>query len=613
MHSLAEISAGLEIRVFSPESSADCLTPGSGSGDNRAACEAFFELFARQGADQLSFVDRIHRAGSSLIIWLSRRKSREAFLLVAILVIIADRAFAAWIFPTYSQQMESIFGMGAADLSPLEVEFLIGIWLSLIALALGTLLLVISIASQSIPRLIDLYLGNFLSVSFIWFLIGGAFHSLLTVVFRNTPANEPSRIFNMHVLLPAGLLLVFPYTFYVLRQSKPDQVIEQISQQIQRVVRQISSPAGARLLAAPGGVGFYQRQIFESLNQLDDVLSYISFKGPRAAIILSFGSTLKNYLRVKRNIDPSFFQVSADARADISFLTIANQFAVVELDGLLVEQKVLRLLRNAYARMSASSDYDLASLCAKELDQSSYEVLQLSDDPATHRGTNKELLLDLCIVWFNTFMRVAVKDGDRQNDVRNLFNLMYYYGHFASNLAQFDRHEELKKVFRYLRIYGDEMYMRSRRSIALEFGVEVIAAEMSKVLKLVCLRRWPFDRQMELLHVLMSLDRQPGLHDADPQSAIIVGVRLIQVGLALFYMEAGLTDAVRFIIDDLQQDRAALGEERFGKMVGIALNRLRTGTSGFWEDTDRGNENLYYTPHAAHIDEFQRLLAERLN
>ena len=118
---------------------------------------------------------------------------------------------------------------------------------------------------------------------------------------------------------------------------------------------------------------------------------------------------------------------------------------------------------------------------------------------------------------------------------------------------------------------------------------------------------------MGLLQALMSLDRQPGLQDADPMGAIILGVRLIQVGMALYYMEAGMTDAVRFIIDDLQQDRAALGSDRFSKMIDVALQRLRTVGPGYWEDTDRGNENLYYTPYAAHIDEFQRLLADRLD
>ena len=533
-------------------------------------------------------------------------------MFVAVGVFIADRAFATYIFPSYSDHIKSMFDVDVANRGPLEAEFLVGVWLSLIALALGTLLLVISIASQSIPRLIDIYLSNFLSVSFVWFLIAGAFHSLLTIAFGNAPVNEPSRIFNLHVLLPAGLLLVFPYTFYVLRQSKPDQVIEQISRQIQRVIDVISSPAGPRLLAAPGNVGHFQRLMFESLNQLDDVLSYISFKGPRAAIILSLGATLRNYLRVKRHIAPSFFQVSADARADISFLTIANQFTVVERGGILIEQKLMRLLRNAYVRMSASADYDLASLCAKELDLSSYEVLQFPDDSATHPATEKERLLDFFIVWFNTFVRVAVKDAERQNDVRNLFNLMFYYGHFASNLVQFDRPEELRRVFRYLRIYGDEMYVRSRRSKALEFGVEVIAAEMSKVLKVACERKWPPEQQIELLHVLMSLDRQPGLQDADPMGAIILGVRLIQVGLALYYLEVGMPDAVCIIIDDLRQDRTALGSDRFHKMIGVALQRLRTVGPGYWEDTDRGNESLYYTPYSAHIDEFQRLLAERV-
>lgn len=561
----------------------------------------------------MSFVRRIQGAASSLASWLSHRRPRDAFLFVVVAIAAADRAFALFVFNPYATHLNSMFGLDVSRPGSLEDAFLVGIWLSLIALALGTLLLVISIASQSIPRLIDIYLGNFFSVSFVWFLIVGAVHSLLPVVFSDAPASDSSRIFNLHVLVPAGLLLVFPYTFYVLRQSKPDQVIEQISRQIRRVIREISSSDGPRLLAQPGNVEHFQRLMFESLNQLDDVLSYISFKGPRAAIISSFGSTLRSYLRAKRNIDPTFFQVSAFARADISFLTIANQFAVVEGGGMLVEQKLLRLLRNAYASMIGSTNYDLASLCAKELDQSSHEVLLLANERATHPGTDKERLLEFFIVWFNTFVRAAVKDAERQGDVRNLFNLMYYYGQFAANLVRFGRQETLAKVFRYLGIYGEEMYKRSRKSKSLEFGVEVIAAEMSKVLKLVCKQQWPLPLQLELLQALMSVDRQPELHEDgdDPQSAVILGVRLIQVGLALFYVETGTTDAVRLIIDNLHHDHGGPGSDRFCKMIEIVLRRLQSVSAGFWEDTDRGNESLYYTPLTSHIDQFQRLLAER--
>jgi hypothetical protein len=87
---------------------------------------------------------------------------------------------------------------------------------------------------------------------------------------------------------------------------------------------------------------------------------------------------------------------------------------------------------------------------------------------------------------------------------------------------------------------------------------------------------------------------------------------LIQIGLALFYVDAGMTEAVTFIIDDLLHDRTALGKDRFGKMIDIALRRLRTISASYWEDTDRGSESLFYTPYASHIEEFQRLLVERL-
>jgi hypothetical protein len=41
-------------------------------------------------------------------------------------------------------------------------------------------------------------------------------------------------------------------------------------------------------------------------------------------------------------------------------------------------------------------------------------------------------------------------------------------------------------------------------------------------------------------------------------------------------------------------------------------DRLQTAQPIFWEDTDRGTENLYYTPHHQYIYQFSALLEKAI-
>ena len=79
----------------------------------------------------------------------------------------------------------------------------------------------------------------------------------------------------------------------------------------------------------------------------------------------------------------------------------------------------------------------------------------------------------------------------------------------------------------------EELYNKSRRQRSLEFIVDVIAFEMSRALRSAHERKWPVDVQTELLRFLLTIDRQPRLADTSdaPETAISLGVRLVQVGL----------------------------------------------------------------------------------
>ena len=539
-------------------------------------------------------------------------------LAVLMVLIVIDRIFAAVVFAPLALWIQTSIGLDVADPQLFDPDALSGIWMALIALALGTLLLVISIASQSIPRLIDLYLGNRLSLLYIWFLILGAADSLLVMQTATVPAGHSIKACNLLVLLPTGLLLVFPYTCHVLKQSKPDHIINQIYQQIQMALGELVKVADLPGNDHSRSIARLQGTILESFNQLDDVLSYITFKGPRAEIISLLGQALREYIRIKPMIPASFFQMTPAARADISFMTIADPNVTVVQTQTLIEQKIMRLLRNAYAQTTASSDYDLASLCMKELQETCRVIIQNaplepSSSVMTQTPISTSATLDFYLVWFNTFLRVAIKDAEKVCDIRNLFNLLFYYGQLAGCLVTAKRSDTLRTVFRYLRIYGEELYNKSRRDRYLEFAVDVVAAEMSKVLRQIHVDRWPEPLQIELLKVLMSVDRQHGLrgNDEDPQAAISLGVRLIQMGLALYYLDQGFDEAVTLILEDLKQDFTALGRERYRKVFEVIIFRLRVTNREFWEDTDRGNESLYFAPQKHRLDELRQRIEEQ--
>ena len=537
-------------------------------------------------------------------------------LAVLTALIVIDRLFAAFLFAPLAEWAQGAIGLDVTDLELFDSDALSGIWMALIALALGTLLLVISIASQSIPRLIDLYLGNRLSLLYIWFLVLGTAHSLLVMQTASVPAGHSIKLCNLLVLLPLGLLLVFPYTCHVLKQSKPDHIINQIYQQIQGAFGELVSIGHQSGTDHQRSIARLQGTILESFNQLDDVLSYITFKEPRAEIVSLLGQALREYIRIKPMIPASFFQMTPAARADISFMTIADPSVTVVQTQTLIEQKIMRLLRNAYAQTTASSDYDLASLCMKELQETCRVIIQnaaLEPQSATSVPLNTAATLDFFLVWFNTFLRVAIKDAEKVCDIRNLFNLLFYYGQLAGCLVVAQRTDTLRTVFRYLRIYGEELYNKSRRDRFLEFAVDVVAAEMSKVLRQIHADRWPIPVQIELLKVLMSVDRQQGLRgsDEDPQAAISLGVRLIQMGLALYYLDQGFDEAVALILEDLKQDFTALGRERYRKVFEVIMFRLRVTNREFWEDTDRGNESLYFAPQKHRLDDLRQRIEEQ--
>ena len=538
-----------------------------------------------------------------LIAYADARRSISSFLFILFVVVISDIIFNIYLFVPYTELIESISGVNPGGFEELDVGFAPEVWQALLGMILGTLILVISIASQSIPKLIDIYMKNVPSLLYIWFLIISGGHALIIKIYGEIGlVREPSRIFNTHFLLTTCSIIAFPYVFYILRQTKPTNIINRIYNTNMDQITALTSKRNRALAHIPDVVEHQQYTIFEALNQLDDILEFSSFKELKADIVHDMSMTLQNYIRLKKNIAPAFFNVSPKVRTDISFKTMVGQFGEMERNQSFYEQKCFRLLGNVYIRLLEHGEFDLSSMVAGEME--TLGLTAIEED-------NTELV-DIIIIRFNTLLRFAIKHGVRNNEPRNLYNLGFYYGNFIKHLVEHKKIDHVKRCFMYLRIYGVEIFKHGSNSPAMYFIVDVIATEMKKVLEQIYHDGWDVEIQNGMLGEMLQVDSPPDFNKEDMARGVLInnGVRVLQFGLALFYQREGMNDFVDRIAKDVLDDLEVLGEATFSQVIEMTSNRLLFSGPTFWEDTDRGNLNIYYTSDQDQIDSFKQRLYE---
>ncbi|GIT72402.1 MAG: hypothetical protein Ct9H300mP28_22160 [Pseudomonadota bacterium] len=168
----------------------------------------------------------------------------------------------------------------------------------------------------------------------------------------------------------------------------------------------------------------------------------------------------------------------------------------------------------------------------------------------------------------------------------------------------------MKKSFGYLRFYGVEIAKAFSKVPSVYFDVAVIAFEMKKLLELIHHDEWDKEVQKALLNEILQVDNPPDFNKEDLDQGIQINnvVRNIQYGLALFYLNEGVDDFVEMIAKDILDDLDYLGESTFYRVLGMTEGLMRFAGPTFWEDTDRGNVNIFFTPYKDQIDGFKKLL-----
>ena len=533
---------------------------------------------------------------------LTRSRSLYAALIIFGVMGLADFLFRTYLFPVYT---DFLLNIGAnPDWTQLDVGFAPIVWLSFFAIVLGSLTIVITFAAQNVPKLIDLYMDHWPSLLFVWWSAACLVHALsIKVLAEGGIQIIPSLVFNFHVLLAVSLVIGFPFIFSILRSTKTSNVIENLLN---------GSFSTINILAAKGSDGKIsahehakiQYQLFEGLNQLIDLLVYVPFKEPKAQVIEGIGALLRHYVQLKPKIPDSFFMIDERIHDDISFRTMKSLMSEVEKTRTFYEQKSVRLIGNVYNVFLDTGEFDLSTLCVEQLSQVGKTAIAFDDQE----------LIDVITVRLNTHFRFALKHGQHHNEPRNLYNLVFHYGQFIGYLMEYQQVDRIKTCIGYFVFYGQQCFNAIQRAKSLAFILDVLAFEIQKLMLKIYQEKWDRELQEEMLQKFLVFDN---FQDMDKKFAVQFfsqnhGIRLLHIGLALFYLNQQEDEFAEKIAKDTVQDMDLMGATLFNKTMTTIYARLQFSGPTFWEDTDRGNLNIYYTPYQDEISSFKKIQQEFL-
>ena len=164
-----------------------------------------------------------------------------SFVIVFIIMVCIDIAFYTN-FKLISNFFFKNFNVDLSNPDAIDLTFAPEIWGGVLAMVLGTLIIVIAIAAESSPKLMDLFVKDWLSLIYVWFLILASLHAVLIMFYVAPLGRASSSVLNTYIYLFLASLFTLPYIFYILLYSKTSNVVATISSIIQNFINNIKKP-----------------------------------------------------------------------------------------------------------------------------------------------------------------------------------------------------------------------------------------------------------------------------------------------------------------------------------------------------------------------------------
>jgi hypothetical protein len=539
---------------------------------------------------------------SKILGLINKNRSLASLFFVFFVVLGSDFTFH-YFYSDIVLLLDSLFGLGKETHDAIDLTFAPEIWGGVLATVLGTLIIVIAIAAESTPKLMDLFVKDWVSLIFIWFLILASIHATVIMYYFGPMERLSSVMLNTYVYLPASSMLSLPYIFYILLYSKTDNVIKKLYTLNIEDINRLKNKSVHLSMDDIKNVEHYQYQLMSTIDQFDDLLEYISFKEAQTEIIRRVGDTVRAYMRNKSFYDSRFFAATDTIRNNPTFRTyVEHQYKDLEDRKTFYEVKAFKMMGNAYIRKMENGEYELASLIASEVSSIGLLALDLKQD---------SLIVDINIR-FNTFMRFAIKHAVRNNEPRNLYNLAFHYSALLKGYVDHNKEDLLKQSYFYFKFYSNEIYKQAAKNPSLYFIVDVLTAELKKITILISEETWDNQLQEHLLKEILQLDNPPDYSKEELDQSVNNGVRVLQIGLALHFIKINNINFAETIVSDVLDDLAFFDNQTYLKLMEGLYNRIRFSGPTFWEDTDRGNTNIYYTPDSDKIDDFKKILSKQM-
>ena len=539
---------------------------------------------------------------ANIINKINKHRLFASLLMVFIGIICSDILFH-YFYPEIILQIEYLFGLGKETHDAVDLTFAPEIWGGVLATVLGTLIIVIAIAAESTPKLMDLFVKDWVSLLFIWFLILASIHATIIMYYFGPMERLSSVILNTYLYLPISSMLSLPYIFYILLYSKTDNVIKKLYSLNIDDINRLTNKSVHIAMRDNKVVEHYQYQLMSTIDQFDDLLEYISFKEAQTEIIRSVGDTVRAYMKNKELYVSNFFSATDTIRNNPTFRTyVEHQYKDLEERNTFYEVKSFKMMGNSYIRKMENGEYELASLIASEISSIGLLALKL----------NQESLITDINIRFNTFMRFAIKHAIKNNEPRNLYNLAFHYSALLKGYVDHEKMDLLKQGYFYFKFYSNEIYKQAANNPSLYFIVDVLTTELKKISIIISENDWDNELQEHLLKEILQLDNPPDYPKDDLDQSVNNGVRVLQIGLALHYIKIKKLDFAETIVSDVLDDLAYFDNQTYLNLMEGLYNRIRFSGPTFWEDTDRGNTNIYYSPDSDKIDDFKKILSNQM-
>ena len=525
-----------------------------------------------------------------------------SFVLVLAVILLSDILFNIY-FPSIVNILDVQFNITMTDHQNVPLDWAPEIWGGVLAMVLGTLIIVIAIAAESSPKLMDLFVKDWLSLNYVWFLIIASLHAIL-IMFYIEPLNRYSSVvLNSYVYLLLASIFTLPYIFYILLYSKTSNVVSTISRIIQEYIFNMEKPIiNMAMNDSSDVIAEYQKEIMGSLDQLDDLLSFTEFKETQTDIIREISTVIQLYIREKAKFNDKFFMLTPTIRDNATFRTYTDmQYQEMAESKTFYEVKTFRLLGSAYIKMITNDRFDIASLIPAEMVDIGKTCLNAKDDT----------ILGHVNIRFNTLFRMAIKHAYKNNEPRNLYNLSFHYSNMIQEYIKADRVDMAKYCYDKFKFYANDIYKNAEMNPGLYFVVDTLTFELRKCQVLIHEKGWSDDDQMDLLKLILQLDKPPGYSKDEVDKGILGGnngTRRIQIGLALFYLSVEKKEYATAIAEDYLDDLAYFDEKTFKSNANTQCFLLSIFGPQFWEDTDRGTLNIYFAPEKDQLEPFKELL-----